>query len=190
MYRYFKKIVRGYCNFCNNPQGVFGDNGGGIAEQKRKVKNMEKIKWSLSSVLGVVTAFIGHYGIMITLVTVAIMFDFVTGVVKAKIHGTLSSTVGTKGFLKKIALLIGLFFGFFLDYMIPYMCHHISINIPFNTPFGLIICFYIVLNESISVCENLYACDPKILPKWIVNILRVAKKKIEDGADNEDTEKE
>lgn len=150
---------------------------------------MEKIKWLLSVVLGLVATFMEQYGVMIALVMIAILFDFATGLVKAKISGTLSSTVGTKGFFKKIALFICLFFGFFLDYAIPYMCRSVSIDITFNTPFGLIICFYIILNECISICENLYSCNSSIMPKWIVNILHIAKEKLEDGANNENISK-
>lgn len=151
----------------------------------------EKMKWLISVVLGLIATFIHQYGIMIIMVCVAIMFDCVTGLIKAKIEEDLSSEAGTKGFFKKTALLVCLFFGFFLDYIIPYMCESISIKIPYNMPFGLIICFYIVLNECISICENLYVCNPGIMPKWVVKILLSAKQQIDESGDNnEDTEEE
>lgn len=148
---------------------------------------MEKAKWLVSALLGLILSFTQKYGIMIIFVAVAIVFDFVTGLVKANIKGEVSSEVGKKGFFKKMALLICLFFGFFLDFVIPYMCATIGIKIPFETPFGLIICFYIVLNESISICENLYACNPGIMPKWVVRMLKSAKQQIDDkgGAESE-----
>ena len=149
---------------------------------------MEKIKWLISTCLGLLATFTQQYGILIILVVCAIIFDVVTGVIKAKLSGTISSQAGTKGFFKKISLLVCLFFGFFLDYAIPYMFSRLAFELPFNTPFGLIICFYIVLNECISICENLYACNPDIMPKWIVNILLSAKQKIEDGASDEAVE--
>lgn len=148
---------------------------------------MEKVKWLLSTLLGLILSFTQKYGIMIILVAIAIAFDFITGLIKASIREEVSSEVGKKGFFKKMALLICLFFGFFLDFVIPYMCETISIKIPFETPFGLIICFYIVLNESISICENLYACNPSIMPTWIVRILRSAKEQI-DNKDGESSE--
>lgn len=148
---------------------------------------MEKAKWLVSALLGLILSFTQKYGIMIIFVAVAIVFDFVTGLIKANIKGEVSSEVGKMGFFKKMALLICLFFGFFLDFVIPYMCATIGIKIPFETPFGLIICFYIVLNESISICENLYACNPGIMPKWVVRMLKSAKQQIDDkgGAESE-----
>lgn len=157
-----------------------------------KDKAMEKAKWLLSAICGLILSFTQRYGVMIIIVAVAIVFDFVTGLIKANIQGEVSSEVGRKGFFKKMALLICLFFGFFLDFVIPYMCNSIGVKISVNTPFGMIICFYIVLNECISICENLYVCDPGIMPKWIVRVLKSAKEQIEEkgGEANEDAEKE
>lgn len=153
---------------------------------------MERAKWLISALCGLILSFTQKYGIMIIFVAIAIVFDFATGLIKANIKGEVSSEIGRKGFFKKMALLICLFFGFFLDFVIPYMCGRVSVKIPFDTPFGLIICFYIVLNECISICENLYACNPGIMPKWIVRILQSAKEQIdnEDGGGSEDIAKE
>lgn len=113
---------------------------------------------------------------------IGIVFDFVTGLVKSKITGVpWSSKKGFVGFWKKISLLAALFFGVFLDYFIPLSLEKIvSVEVPFALPFGLIIGTYIVLNECISICENLYECNPDIIPKWIANLLKNAKGKIED----------
>lgn len=150
---------------------------------------MEKNKWLLSSLLGLISTFFDKHGILIVLVLTSICFDVVTGLIKAKINGEISSQKGTKGFFKKISLLVCLFFGFFLDMAIPYMFGYIGMELPFSTPFGMIICFYIVLNECISICENLYACNESIMPKWIVKLLLSAKERIEES-NNEDVAEE
>ena len=54
------------------------------------------------------------------------------------------------------------------------------------SPFGLIIGSYIVLNECISICENLYECNPDIIPKWIANLLKNAKGKINEDKNGQD----
>lgn len=151
---------------------------------------MEKIKWLLSVLFGLITAFAQQRGVMIVLVAVAIVFDYATGMIKANIEGNVSSEIGIKGFYKKMALLVCLFFGFFLDYFIPYMCTSLMIDLKYDTPFGAIICCYIVLNECISVCENLYACNPRIIPNWIVNVLKKAQAQLEDGGNDDDVKTE
>ena len=140
---------------------------------------MEKIKWIISIIVGFITTFAQQYGILILLVAVSIMFDLITGLIKAKASKTdaWNSTKCRNGLWKKLALLVGMFFGFFLDWFIPLALANVSIEIPFALPFSMIISFYIVLNESISVCENLYAVNPEILPKWIINLLTNVKDK-------------
>ncbi len=146
---------------------------------------MEKIKWLLSAIMGLITTFFQQYGILILLVGAAIVFDLVTALirVKASDNEVWSSEKCRKGFFKKLALLVGMSFGFFLDLFIPHVLSYMSITLPFPMPFAMIICFYIVLNESISVCENLYATNPEIMPKWIVNLLTNIKDRLENDAE-------
>ena len=78
-----------------------------------------------------------------------------------------------------------MFFGVFLDYFITEATQVVDIVLPFASPFGLIVGVYIVLNESISICENLYACNPKSIPPWIANLLKTASNKIDNENEEE-----
>ncbi|MBQ2015661.1 MAG: phage holin family protein, partial [Clostridia bacterium] len=49
---------------------------------------------------------------------------------------------------------------------------------------------YIILNESISICENIYKANKKSLPKWIKKLLSGAKGKIDEMGDEKDVEKD
>lgn len=139
-------------------------------------------KWLLSVVLGGLAAFFGQYGLFVVLVAVAVVLDVVTGLVKAKATGEgLSSEKATKGFWKKISLFVGLAFGIFLDYAVATVLLQAGLTLGVDLPFALIICCYIVLNECISIAENLYLINSDIMPKWIANLLKVAKDKIEDN---------
>lgn len=148
---------------------------------------MEKIKWAISILCGLVATFFEQYGILILLVAVAIFFDFITGLIKAKVSETetWSSQKCSKGLWKKIALLAAMFFGFFLDWFIPIALLYVKVELPFSMPFSMVISFYIVLNESISICENLYAANPEIMPRWIVTLLTNVKDKIGNDSAHE-----
>lgn len=135
-----------------------------------------RIKWLISVICGFIATFFQQYGLFILFVGLAIVFDCVTGLIKAKTIGEgLSSKKGWQGFWKKIALLVGLCFGIYLDYVVPLLFIKADINIDVNLPFALIICCYIVLNEAISICENLYLINPAILPNWVSKLLKVAR---------------
>ena len=153
---------------------------------------MEKImKWLAATVGGVAMAFAKQYALLLVFVVVIEALDTITGLIKAQITGVgWNSKVGKKGFFMKVLYLVALGFGFFLDYFIPYMLSIINVQLPFSTAiFGMIIGFYIIINECISICENLYECNPNIIPKWISRMLNSAKKQIEDKGDGEDEER-
>ena len=142
---------------------------------------MEKNKRILSMITGAVATFAKQYVTIIILVAVAVIFDFITGMVSSKVQGKpISSKVASKGFWKKVALFMALFFGFFLDYFIPYMLRYLNIEMPVTALFGMIFGCYIVINESISICENLYQSNPGILPEWVIKLLTGAKDQIDN----------
>jgi phage-related holin len=93
----------------------------------------------------------------------------------------ISSEVGYKGFWKKIALILALAFGIFLDVFIPIMLGIVELKLPFSMPIGTIIGCYIVINEAISIIENINQAAPTALPQWIKKILEGAGKTINDG---------
>lgn len=141
---------------------------------------MERVKIILSVILGLLSTFCDRYGLILFLVACAIVLDFATGLIKAKVSGTgLDSGIARRGFWKKIALLAALFFGVYLDVFIPTAAQTIGFAMTQKLPFGMIVGCYIAVNEAISVCENLYACDPNIIPQWIAGLLRIAKNKME-----------
>lgn len=141
----------------------------------------------LSVILGFLSSLFQEYGILTILVSSAIVFDIITGILKAKVRHIINSNAGYKGFWKKLSLLAGLAFGFFLDFLEYYLItkgeEGLHINIPFAIPIGMIIGIYIVLNESISICENLHECGVR-LPAFLLKALQIAKKSIDNGVKN------
>ena len=140
------------------------------------------IKWITASITGIAATFWGVYGPVFVCVLVAIVLDIITGLIKAKATGTpITSEKGARGFWRKMALLAALAFGIFLDAFIPIMLGVVSIQLPFTLPIGTVVGCYIVLNESISIFENINKTAPQALPKWIKKLLDGAKKTVDDG---------
>lgn len=140
------------------------------------------MKWLLSILCGFLSAFTKQYGMIIILVSCAVVFDWITGIIGSKASGIpITSKKGMIGFWKKMALFAGLFFGFFLDYFIPYALARIHLELPVTgAVFGMIIGCYIVINECISISENIYKANPAILPQWIIKMLQLAKEQIDN----------
>lgn len=140
----------------------------------------DTIKRLLSVVFGSLAAFFGQYGLFIVLVAVAVVLDVITGIVKAMATGEgLNAAKARKGFWRKIALFVALIFGIFLDFAAANVITKTGMPLNFEMPFALIVSAYIIINESISICENLYLTNPNAFPPQIGKWLKVAKKEIE-----------
>ena len=143
-------------------------------------KNIEVYKISMSVILGFFAELYNKYSVMLIFMSVAIIFDVITELIKTKCKGEKpSSKIGTKGFFKKLMFFIAYFFGVFLDLFVPYAINTTGIEGNISTFFGLIIGAYITLNECISICENFYEINEDIFPKWIADLIRNMKNKID-----------
>lgn len=143
-------------------------------------------KISMSLFTGLIASFWGIYGPVIICVLVAICMDVVSGLVASMASGEkISSKVGWIGFWKKMALILALAFGIFMDSFIPILLGTISLELPFTMPIGTIVGCYIVINEAISIIENINQAAPTALPKWIKKMLEGAGKTIDDGGSSD-----
>ena len=77
------------------------------------------------------------------------------------------------------------FFWFFYGCIYPILYDAVAVGYMQNAMFGMVIGCYIVLNESISICENIYRANPEIMPKWIKHMLVATRKQIDMGEKNE-----
>lgn len=136
---------------------------------------------------GLTASFFGAYAPIFLCVVGAICFDVVTGLIKSKVTGKpINSNDGTRGFWRKMALLVALFFGVFLDVFFPVLLGAVSLDLPFKLPIGTVVGCYIVINESISIIENINAAAPQALPSWVKKLLKGAGETIDKGGrDNE-----
>lgn len=148
---------------------------------------MEKLKTIFAAIAGVVVTFVRAYAIIYVAVIVAIVLDVVTGLIKAKMsEAGIDSTTARKGFWGKIGLLAALTFGVFLDIVIPSALMRVGSGIDVNLPFAMMTGAYIVINESISICENLYIINPKAIPSFLAKFLKVARDNMDKEEDKDD----
>ena len=142
---------------------------------------MEKLKFLFITLGGVIAAYFKAYVPLMAIVAIVVVFDIITGVIAAVYTGVgLNSKKARKGALKKATMFLALGFGIFLDYLIPMAAAQLGLNVATNLMFSSIIAFYIVFTECVSVCENIFKCNPNAFPKWIINILTDSIKHIDD----------
>lgn len=151
---------------------------------------MKNINIIIATFGGVLAAYLKAYLPLIVIVAIAVILDFITGIIAAVYTGDgLNSKKARKGALKKATMFLSLAFGIFLDYLIPMAAIQIGFDISTNLMFSSIIAFYITFTECVSVCENIYRCNPDSFPKWIVKVLTEGKEKLEHINDSESEDK-
>lgn len=128
-------------------------------------KIMENIISSIVSVT--VTTFvwlIGGIDVAFLCLVVAIALDYISGIIKAFNTKTLSSSIGFRGILKKIGVLVLV--------MLSVVVDRITVN---NGAIRTLVVYYFVANEGLSVLENLAQAGIPV-PKKLKEALKVIKK--------------
>lgn len=122
----------------------------------------------LNAVISVVcTTFIwliGGLDIAILCLITAIVIDYISGLIKAYNTKTLSSSIGFRGILKKVGIL--------LIVMLAVLVDRVTVN---SGAIRTLVIYYFVANEGLSILENLAVAGLPI-PKSLKNALKVIKK--------------
>jgi len=122
--------------------------------------------------------------IKVAIVTlVFILFDILTGFLKAAANHNIDSTALRKGLLHKLSEVMAIVFAFLCEYAVQYI--HLGVEIPLV----IAVCGYIIIMETISVLENIVEVNPE-LGKFFSKYLSKLKEVQENGsaADNNQQE--
>lgn len=131
---------------------------------------MEKFWLYLGMVSGIIVGFLGGVDNLLIALMAFIVIDFVTGMLSAIIFGNLSSKVGHKGIIKKLAYFLMVGFAHIVDvYVIE----------DSDYKFRVIAIGLILANEGISILENLAELGVPI-PKKLINLFESMKNKNKD----------
>lgn len=142
-------------------------------------ETISMLKLTLIAALSVVLAYFNALLIPIIVLIVVMVIDYISGMTSAKRTGELSSRLGVMGILKKVGYLALVAVGMVVDYLISSALIHVGIHIQINYCFAMIIIIWLIVNELISILENLGELGVPI-PEF----LRKSIKKIKDGVEN------
>ena len=93
---------------------------------------------------GIVTYIWGPWDALIVALVAMVIIDYITGVIKAAVQGKLSSAVGFRGLLKKVAIFLLVAVGVMVDRVIPAT----------NEAVRSAVIFFYIANEGLSILEN------------------------------------
>lgn len=136
-------------------------------------------KIGISAFFGILSAYMGWASVPLILLLVLMLADYGTGIAAAWIKGTLSSRKSISGILKKVGYLAVIAVGMTCDFLIEYGLTAIGQSVSVSFAVGLVIIIWLILNECLSILENLSEMGVPV-PGFlcgIVNRLKIVSEK-------------
>ncbi len=149
---------------------------------------MEKVKIAIVSFFAVMSSWLGTLAIPVYILVGCNLIDYATGITAACVQKEeVSSYKSIVGITKKVFMYLLIIIGVFVDLMLQYMFR--NLNIPVQLPFvvGCIVACWLVLNEMLSILENMSDIGvpmPPFLMPLVERIKKTAEKKGDDIKDN------
>ena len=124
--------------------------------------------------------YLGIVSIPIIVLMVMMIIDYLSGMSAAWVHGDLSSKIGAKGIVKKVGYMALIVVAMGVDYLIYSGIAAANIEVGYNMWFGLLVAVWLIINEMISILENLSKLGvpiPEFLKKIIERLKNSAERK-------------
>jgi toxin secretion/phage lysis holin len=138
---------------------------------------MEKVSYSIKSIGGIavsiLTLIFGQFWFLFAFYLGLNIVDWLTGWAKARKKNEGSSSIGIRGIVKKTGywLIIALAFG--CSYIFVQMGEILSINLSFMIWLGWYTLAILIVNELVSILENLVVLGYKV-PYFMIKGLKIA----------------
>ena len=134
--------------------------------------------------LGALAAYFNVLLIPLGVLVAVMLIDYVTGMAAASYTKQLNSRIGVMGILKKAGYIALVAVGMVVDYLLSSALVHIGIHLQINYCFGMIITIWLIINELISILENLGEMNIP-LPGFLIKMIKSLKSKVEDKAEGQ-----
>lgn len=141
------------------------------------------IQATVSVAIGALAAYFNILLIPVLVLFAVMVIDYCTGMASAYKNKEIKSKTGLIGILKKLSYLVLVCVGGVVDYLI---CAGLaSVGIDYSSYcFGLIVAVWLIINELISILENLSELGTPI-PPFLVKIVHRLKNTVENKTDTD-----
>lgn len=112
------------------------------------------------------------------------VIDFISGCIATGSVEGLSSKAGVKGIIKKVGYLCVISVAMFFDYLIMYSLNLMNIQYSIRMFFGLLVTVWFILNELLSILENVSKLGvpiPDFLTQYVKEVRGKINKKGEEN---------
>lgn len=149
------------------------------------MKRMDKIKAAVTAAIAAFFSFFGLLAIPLLLLVPCQVIDWFTGIAASKVKSIeIESKISFAGIVKKVCMYLLIFVGWVLDMLIAYAITYMHIDIVLPNIIACIVAVWLVLNELISITENIAVLGIDV--PFLSPIMRLIKKKVEDTVNIDD----
>ena len=139
----------------------------------------------ITAIVAGVSVYFGVVAIPILVLIAVMIVDYVTGLVGAYIARQLNSRIGIVGIIKKISYLGLVAVGMVTDYIIYSALAQLGVSIELGYCVGMVIVIWLIINELISILENLAEIGVP-LPAFITKLITRLKNTVESKASTDE----
>lgn len=148
---------------------------------------MNQIKTTVTAAVAAFFSFFGLLAVPLCLLVPCMVIDWFTGIASSKVQGIkITSDVSFKGIVKKMSMLVLVFVGWALDVLITYVIETTGLQIMLPNIIACIVAVWLVLNELISITENVSVLGVDV--PFLKPIMHLIKDKVEETVKTEETE--
>lgn len=137
---------------------------------------------ALSAAFAALTVYLNALIVPVLVLLVFMILDYATGMVRAWRARELSSKVGVDGIVKKVGYMVLIAVAMGVDYLIWSGLTAVNVSVTCQLWFGMLVSIWLIINEMISILENLGRIGvpiPEFLKK-IINRLKSSVEKTEE----------
>lgn len=149
---------------------------------KRKLQMNNKTLQTIFSVaIAAFTTYVGMLAVPLLILLIMMVIDYISGMAAAWIRNELSSKIGAKGIVKKVGYMGLIVVAMVVDYLIYSGLVMINVNPNYEMFFGILVSIWLIINEMISILENLSKIGvpiPAFLKKIVKKLKISAEKKV------------
>ncbi len=113
------------------------------------------IKAVISAALAAFAAYFGAVAVPVIVLLIMMAADYLSGMAAAYVTGSLSSRKGISGIVKKVGYMLLIAVAMGVDYLIMNGLTAVNMQPGIEMYFGMIVTVWLIINEMISILENL-----------------------------------
>lgn len=145
----------------------------------------QTIRIGISAVLAAIGSVCSELAVPFFVLCALMIADYITGMVKSWQRGTLCSKTGIKGFIKKLCYGLAVVAAIGVDYVIVTISESFGYDLKLSPFFALLCVIWLIINECISILENLTEIGVP-MPVFLIKIAKRLKNSVEEKGDDEE----